>query len=109
METIAQSPTKTVRAIVARGRTVDAPHPTEKIGRLNADGEAVIVAAVKTYGPGEEIELSAADAAWLRSTGHLVDPSQAAPNYGPGPSFNRDGTAPVTGGVVGPQGPTYRG
>lgn len=89
---------KMVRATVAQGRTIEAPieGKTKIAGYAPGAngtpgvGEARMVAETRSYAPGEEIFLPAKEVARLRETGHLVDPDKNAPNYGPGPTFNRD-------------------
>jgi len=65
---------KKERAIVARGRTVVAPTGEKRVGRYNDEGKPITVPVLKNFGPDQEIELPAGEIAWLRSTGHLVDP-----------------------------------
>ncbi len=60
--------TKTEMVTVAHGRTVFAE-----------DG--------KSYGPGEELEVSVAEAKELREHGFVVDPKAEALRRGNGPSF----------------------
>jgi hypothetical protein len=95
---------KMVRATVAQGHTIEGPVEGKKrvVGYFPGSdgtpgtGRPVEVAEVRAYGPGEEVMLTASDVSHLRLTGHLVDPDKKAPNYGPGPSFNRD-VAPSAG------------
>ncbi len=62
------APTKLVKAIVARGRTVQ-----------DVDG--------KSHRAGEEVELPAPDIARLRSRGFLTDPDRPAIPLADGPTW----------------------
>ena len=89
---------KMARATVAQGHTIEAPVEAKKkiagyepgANGTPGVGPARMVSETRSYGPGEEIMLPESEVVRLRQTGHLVDPEQKAPNYGPGPSFNRD-------------------
>ncbi len=63
---------------VARGRTVTVPHPTDKIpcGVHPVTHEPMFAPRQVDHGPGSEITLPAADIAWLREHGFLVDPNK---------------------------------
>lgn len=70
---------KMERAIVARGRSIVVPTEQKRLATYTLEGKPVHVPVLKTVGPDQEVELPAADVAWLRSTGHLVDPRAKAP------------------------------
>jgi hypothetical protein len=77
----------TVRAIVARGRTIDVPTGQRKLAGLTNEGKEVFRQAVKTFGPGQTVDLPRDEAKSLRNLGYLVDPDAVAIPTGEGPSF----------------------
>lgn len=87
---------KKSRAIVARGRTVSAPHPTKmKVVGYNSDTGAPIKLPFEIlFGPGSEVELPADEIEALRSRGFLTDPSQVLQPFAEGPHFTETGVQP---------------
>jgi|SRR6185437_1220963 len=73
-ENIVAGRPKMARATVARGHTVVAPSGDKKIVGYTPEGKPLWAPALKSYGPNHEIELPESEIAWLRGTGHLVDP-----------------------------------
>lgn len=84
---------KKLRAIVARGRTVTAPHPTKMrvVGYHPDTGVPLKQAVEMAYGPGTEIELPQDEIDALRSRGFLTDPSQVLQPYAEGPHYTETG------------------
>jgi len=74
--------TNTATAIVARGRTVCAPHPTKKIavGPHPQTGEMMMVAELMEYGPEQEITLPVDEIVRFRELGFLVDQNKIIPS-----------------------------
>lgn len=89
---------KMARGIVARGRTINAPHPTQRriVGR-HENGEAIEGPVMVAYGPGSELELAADEIARLRKSGFLIDPAQPVIDAGAG---NQNYGAPAEGAVT---------
>ncbi len=88
-----QAREKTVRGIVARGRTIDVPDlnaPRQTVG-YTADGKAMTRSPSRTYLPGQEVELPAKEIASLRERGFLMDPDQTLPPLAEGPRFTETG------------------
>lgn len=80
--------TKTAKAVVARGRSVDVPVRGEQIiVGLTAEGKPVKRMPFQNVGPGKEVELPLDEIRTLRATGYLVDPANMAPPVGDGPQF----------------------
>ena len=78
-----------VRATVANGRTVDVPDGDKRaVAKFGEDGKPIMRAVLKTYHPGQEVELPADEVKQLRAGGYLVDPNASAPPTGEGPQFN---------------------
>ena len=72
-------------AIVARGRSIDAPTEQRRaVGYDPVKGEQLYAAVQRRYGPGERIELPISEIRRLRELGFLVDPD-AAPVFTSGP------------------------
>lgn len=84
---------KTVRATVARGRSVDVPlaGKREVAGYDKETGKPMHRPVMKQFGPGQDVELPADEVATLRKSGHLVDPDRIAPPIGEGPNFTEQG------------------
>ena len=78
---------KSIRATVARGRTVWADHPTEKRPIFNSEGKPSQGPKPHLFLPGQEVELPEADVMRLRALGHLVDPKALEAQFGSGPDF----------------------
>jgi hypothetical protein len=70
---------KLIKCIVARGCTIEGPHPTETRTVQDAGGELVVVPKTKRYGPGEEVLIPASEVKRLRELLYLVDPDNAPP------------------------------
>jgi hypothetical protein len=85
--------TKRVRATVARGRTLSAPHETKKqvIG-YSDDGKPIYRPAMVDFGPGQEVELPMDEITELRATGFLIDPAQKPVPLAEGPHFTERGS-----------------
>lgn len=68
------------RGVVARGRTVQVPHPTEMIivGTNPETGVPIRAPRRVEYGPGQEVTLTKSEINNLRSTGFLIDPDKLA-------------------------------
>jgi hypothetical protein len=83
---------KTARGIVARGRSVDVPDSSvrQTIG-YNAEGKPVTKAAIRTYLPGQELQLPEREILSLRERGFLLDPDQSVPELAEGPRFTENG------------------
>ena len=84
---------RTARGIVARGRSIDVPDMSvarQTIG-YNADGKPVTRSAIRTYLPGQEVELPAKEIISLRERGFLLDPDQSVPPLAEGPRFTETG------------------
>ena len=75
-----QNDDQPTRAVVARGRTVDAPVPKKRrlVGQTN-DGVQIYGPVTRRYGPGETVELAAWEVRRLQELGFLVDPSKTEP------------------------------
>ena len=70
----------TVKAIVARGRSVDVDDETRReIIGVQKDGTPMTRAPSRRYQAGEEIELPIDEVATLRKLGYLVDPDNPSP------------------------------
>ena len=82
---------KKVRATVARGRTIDIPEGEKIIVNHTPEGRPITRQATRSYGPGQEVELPAAEVISLRHRGYLVDPEQALPPIAEGPNFTESG------------------
>lgn len=78
---------KMARGVVARGRTVSAPHPTMKRHVRSEDGRPLEAPAMVDYGPGSEIELPVEEIERLRKAGFLIDTAQPEIAAGNGPVF----------------------
>lgn len=83
---------KIARGVVARGRTVDIPDTTRRqvIGHT-PEGKPIHRSPVRSFGPGNEIELPAQEIATLRERGFLVDPERVIPPLADGPHFTETG------------------
>jgi len=70
------------RGVVARGRTVQVPHPTEKkvVGQNPVTGQAIMGPTMREFGPGEEVTLQEKEIVNLRAQGFLVDPGKIIPD-----------------------------
>jgi hypothetical protein len=66
------------RGVVARGRTVVAPSGEKKIIGYTTEGKTMWAPDLKHFRPGQEVELPESEIAWLRGTGHLIDPNAPA-------------------------------
>lgn len=79
---------KTVKAVVARGRSILVPVGRRVIG-FHPVTEAEIYGPVTEYAEElSEVELPESDVAWMRKAGYLIDPANTtAPVRGEGPSF----------------------
>lgn len=92
-----QNPSQTIekfaRGVVARGRSIDVPdlNAPKQIAGYTAEGKAQSKLATRTYGPGQEVELPAAEIASLRKRGFLTDPDQTLPPLAEGPSYTETG------------------
>ena len=75
-----QNDDQPTRAVVARGRTVDAPVPKKRrlVGQTN-DGVQIYGPVMRRYGHGEVVELAAWEVRRLQELGFLVDPSKIEP------------------------------
>src|SRR5216684_2995028 len=82
--------------IVARGRTVCTPHPTEKVnvGPHPITFQPMYVPAIVDNGPGSEVTLSVDDINRLRELGFLVDPSKIATGVRDGPDYDEQSQTP---------------
>jgi hypothetical protein len=69
---------KMVECVVARGRSVATLDPTRMIvAGWDADtGKPIMRASLRTYGPGEQLQLPEDEVIRLRGTGHLHDPDK---------------------------------
>jgi hypothetical protein len=84
---------KLVRCTVARGRTIDVPDtnaPRQTVG-YSPDGKALTKLPTRSYGPGQEIDLPAAEVVSLRKRGFLLDPDQTLPPLADGPRYTETG------------------
>lgn len=75
---------ETERAIVAKGRSLEIPHPTDKRGLRYGDNGPILLAATIRMTEGQEVELPVDEIATLRKSGHLVDPDNLPPPTGKG-------------------------
>jgi hypothetical protein len=84
---------KLARGIVARGRTIDVPdlNAPKQIAGYTLEGKPQGKLATRSYGPGQEVELPAAEIASLRKRGFLTDPDQTLPPLAEGPSYTETG------------------
>ena len=75
------------KAVVARGRTVDAPIPRKRrlVGQTN-DGVQIYGPVTRRFGPGETVELAAWEVRRLQELGFLVDPNKIEPAINDGKS-----------------------
>ena len=81
-----------LRATVARGRTIVAADPSQKvIIGYDAEGKPIQRARSVTHLPGSEVTLPADEVKRLRKIGFLVDPDVVVPPRGEGPSFTEQG------------------
>lgn len=73
------SKVKTIRATVAKGRTVVSGSPTErKIAGYHPDtGKAIMVPILVEYGEFTEVDLPEPEVRRLRALGYLIDPDRA--------------------------------
>jgi hypothetical protein len=83
---------RTMRGIVARGRSVDVPDLSARqtVG-YSGEGKVVTRPAYRTYLPGQEVELPAKEVLSLRERGFLVDPDATVPPLAEGPHFSETG------------------
>lgn len=86
------------RAIVARGRTVTAPHATKrKVVAHTPEGKPIEQPELVHFGPGQEIELPSDAIARLRKLGYLTDPGAPEPPVPQGPRIlNEESGASVS-------------
>jgi hypothetical protein len=89
-----QATIKRVRATVARGRTLSAPHATKRqtIG-YSDDGKPIQRPVMMDYLPGQEVELTEDEVLELRVSGFLIDPDQKPVPLAEGPHFTERGPA----------------
>jgi hypothetical protein len=92
-----------VRVIVAPGKTIQIPHPTEKLVK-NKEGKPFI-APKHSIRPGEFFECTREEATRLRRLGVIHDPSgPSAPKPLFGSSDKQDQVIGASGGAVGGDG-----
>jgi hypothetical protein len=85
----AASAAGTGTGVVARGRTVIGPHPTETETFGNGpDGKPIVRPVHTTFNPGDTVTLPAGEIARLRGLGFLVDPDGSGPAVDIGPTFS---------------------
>lgn len=77
---MAEEKEKLARGIVARGRTVRVPHPTETtvIGVNPETGKPMRGPKVQEFGPGQEVTLPEGEIKSFRALGYLEDPDKVA-------------------------------
>lgn len=83
---------KLVRATVAQGRTIYAPHATLKQTIVGSDGKPAEVPAIAHHGPGSEVSLPEDEVKSLRGSGFLVDPKLPEATIAEGPTFSTQPT-----------------
>jgi hypothetical protein len=68
----------TMKGVVARGRTITAPHPSKRTLAYHhpETGKAIMRPEMLEFGPGAEIELTEDEIVSLRTRGFLTDPSK---------------------------------
>ena len=81
-----------VKVVVERGRTISAPDPKRKTlaGRDPVSGDLIYAPKLVDYSEGEEVDVSPADAAFLKERGFAVDANRTALPHGAGPAFSRE-------------------
>lgn len=86
----------TVKATVARGRSVDVPiqGKTIVVGTTE-DGKPVTRVPTKHYIAGQEVELPLDEVRRLQASGYLVDPDNVPPPVAEGPNFDSKGPGQV--------------
>lgn len=67
--------TNLVKAIVARGRSIDIPFGEALLVGKRDDGRPLMRSPSRTFHAGEEVELPADEVASLMCAGYLVDPA----------------------------------
>ncbi len=87
-----QQQPKLIRAVVARGRSIDVPVSGNKVlaGYGKDDGKPVYRIPTRHHRAGDTIELPADEVKTLRAAGYLVDPDNVPPPAAEGPSFSSD-------------------
>jgi hypothetical protein len=81
------------RGVIARGRSIDIPDlnaPKQIVG-YTPEGKTMTKLATRSYGPGQEVELPAAEIDSLRQRGFLLDPDRTLPPLAEGPHFSETG------------------
>ena len=87
MPDIKEAAPKLAKGIVAKGRTVTVPSDQKRVAGYTTEGKPVHQVVERRAAPGEEVELPAAEIAYLREAGFLVDPAAPVVVYGAGPRF----------------------
>lgn len=65
-----------VLCTVEKGHTVEVPTGEKIVRGHSDDGKEQFRPAIKRYGPGEQVQLPASEARWLKDLGYLVDPNR---------------------------------
>jgi hypothetical protein len=67
---------KTIRAIVARGRSISIPTKQNQVVGYKDDGKPIYRSVLKSFIAGDEVELPESEISFLRERGFLTIPGQ---------------------------------